>query len=53
MTPTEQFAAREAHQHAMQSRIDEANEAYYRFHEPTDEEIDRELKRRKEENENH
>jgi len=46
MTPSEQFAAREARQHAIQSRIDAANEAYYRFHEPSDGEVDRVLRRR-------
>jgi len=46
MTPTEQFAAREARQHAMQSRIDAGNEDHSRFHEPSDGEIDRVLRRR-------
>lgn len=49
MTPSERFTAREERQHAMQTRIERANEAYARFHEPTDAEIDAELKRRKEE----
>jgi len=46
MTPSEQFASREAHQHAMQSRIDAANENHGRFHEPSDGEVDRVLRRR-------
>ena len=48
MTPTDNFRDREERQHAMQTRIDHENEAYARFHEPTDEEIAAELKRRKE-----
>lgn len=44
MTPSERFTAREERQHAMQTRIERANEAYARFHEPTDAEIDAELK---------
>ncbi len=45
MTPTERFQEREEAHHEMQTRIDRAA----RFHEPTDAEIDAELKRRKEE----
>lgn len=44
MTPTEQFQDREESHHEMQTRIDRAA----RFHEPTNAEIDAELKRREE-----
>ncbi len=51
MTPTERFQEREESHHEMQTRIEAARDGRhpYRFHEPTDAEIDAELKRRKEE----